>query len=93
VDNSFAGGPFAPEASFTTPDAVLGLHSVSASNFELELRAGTDTSWRLEMSSDLKNWLDYPAPGVVLQITTNGADRANVAVSAERQFFRARRVD
>ena len=93
VDNSFAGGPFAAEASFTMPQAALGLHTVSDSNFELELRAGPDTNWRLEMSSDLKNWLDYAAPGVVLQTTTNGVDRAIIPVSTERQFFRARRVN
>lgn len=93
VDNSFAGGPFAPEASFTMPQAVLAWHTVSDSNLELELRAGPDTSWRLEMSSDLKNWLDYPAPGVMLRTTTNGADRASIPISVGRQFFRARRVD
>jgi len=69
------------------------LHTVSDSNFELELRAGPETNWRLEMSSDLKDWLDYPAPGVVLRTTTNGVDRTIIPVSTERQFFRARRVD
>ena len=93
VDNSFAGGAFAPEASFAMPEAVLGLHPVSDSNFELELRARPDTSWRLEMSSDLRNWLDYPAPGVFLQTGTNGTRRLSIDATAERQFFRTRRVD
>jgi len=45
------------------------------------------------MSSDLKNWLDYPAPSVVLQTKTNGVDRAIIPLPTERQFFRARRVN
>jgi hypothetical protein len=93
VDNSFAGGPFAVESSFTMSEGVLDLKYVGASDLEFELRARPNTNWRLEMSSDLRNWLDYPAPGVVIQTTTNGPGRLNLAGSTERQFFRARRVD
>jgi hypothetical protein len=93
VDNSFAGGPFALETSFTMPDAVLAIHAAEGDAFELELRAATANGWRVEVSNDLKSWEDYPAPGVLLRTGTNGVDRVKVGVSAERRFFRTRRVD
>src|SRR5205823_3812643 len=67
VDNSFAGGPFAPEVSFTAPAASLTLTAVQTGQIEIQLRASPNTVWRLEMSSDLKNWSDYPAPNAETQ--------------------------
>ena len=91
VDNSFAGGTFATEASFTVPDAVLALRPAGTRGFELELRGAADGAWQVETSNDLDTWRQYSPAGLTMQAGTNGVGRLNIDVTAERQFFRALR--
>jgi hypothetical protein len=93
IDNSFAGGPFATETIFTLPDAVLSVHSAGTRGFELELRAAPDGSWQVETSNDLQTWQPYSITGVTMQAGSNGASRLDIDVTAQRQFFRARRIN
>jgi hypothetical protein len=93
VDNSFAGGPFATEASFTKPDTVLALRSAGTGGLELELRAAPTNSWEIEASTDLKTWQEYSRIGAVMQTGTNGVNRLSIGATTDRQFFRARRIE
>jgi len=93
VDNSFASGPFAAEASFTMPDAVLALRPAGTRGIELELRAAPTHLWEVEMSNDLRTWQEYPTTGMTMQTGTNGVNRLKIEATSERRFFRARRVD
>jgi hypothetical protein len=92
VDNSFAGGSFAPEASFTLPAASLTFNAVSAAQLELELRAAPNTAWRLEASSDLKYWSDYPAAEASTQTGTNGLSWIRVTPLSSHRFYRAKQM-
>ena len=93
IDNSFAGGPFATETSFTVPDAVLTIHAASTRGFELELRDAPAGSWQVETSSDLQTWRQYPITGMTMQAGSNGVSRLDIDFTASRQFFRARRIN
>ena len=93
VDNSFAGGPFSAEASFTMPETVLTLRSAGTGGLELELHAASTNSWEIETSKDLRTWQDHPTTGVMIRTGTNGVKRLKLEATAERQFFRARRID
>jgi len=93
VDNSFAGGPFAPEVSFTVPAAALTLSPVGAGQVEIGLRAAPVTVWRIAVSDDLITWSAYPAANDAMQTGTNGACCMRMAPSGGRQFFRAWRAD
>src|SRR5262249_5403800 len=91
LDNSFAGGPFAAEASFTVPAAAeLLLSAADAVPFEIQLRATPNSRWQFEMSRDLKTWSAYPAPGILSEAGTNGSCRIQIAPTGVNQFFRAR---
>lgn len=90
VDNSFAGGPFAPEVSFAMPGALLLPFRIGPDQFELELRAEPESTWQLEVSSDLKNWSDHPSTDAVTRIGTNGWSRIPIEISGDFRFFRAR---
>jgi hypothetical protein len=91
VDNSFAGGTFATEASFTVPDVLLSLSRTGQNGFEFELQAAPSGSWQVETSIDLNTWQPYSTSGVTLQGDTNGVTRLDLGVTSEQQFFRARR--
>jgi len=93
IDNSFAGGPFAPEISFTVPDAVLTILPAGTRGFELELRAAPAGSWQVETSNDLQTWQQYPMTGMTMQSGSTGASRLDIDVTSRRQFFRARRIN
>ena len=101
VDNSFAGGPFAPEASFTMPTVeggeigvhpALALRHVGGGRHELELCATPKTRWQLEVSTDLITWQDFAATPSALQADTTGVARLGLDLISDRQFFRVRRV-
>ena len=91
VDNSFVGGRFAAEVSFTMPAAALTLNPLGADQLEIELRAAPNTAWRLEMSNDLKNWGPYMLPDLA-RTGTNGVCRIHVAPAGARLFYRARQM-
>jgi len=101
VDNSFVGGPFAAEASFTMPtvasgelglSAALALRHVGGGRHELELCATPNTRWQLEVSTDLITWQDFTATPSALQADTNGVARLGLDLVSDRQFFRVRRM-
>lgn len=101
VDNSFAGGPFAAEASFTMPtvaggevaqNAALALRRVGGRRHELGLCAAPNTRWQLEVSTDLITWQDFAATPSALQADTNGVARLGLELVGDRQFLRVRRM-
>jgi hypothetical protein len=101
VDNSFAGGPFAAEASFTVPrdeggemlsSAHLTARRGTDGKVELELCAAAATGWRLEVSADLLTWTEFSALPAGVQTDINGFARVSLSTAGEQQFFRARRL-
>jgi len=84
---------FKNRAAVRISAASLTLSAVGAGQLEIQLRASPNTIWRLEMSGDLKNWSDYPAPNAETQAGMDGVYRARVSLSGANQFFRARRGD
>jgi len=92
VDNSYAGGPFAPEVFFTVPAASIMINSVAEGQLELELRVAPSTAWRLEASSDLRNWSEYPSTNASTQTWTNGVCWIRFGPSSSNQFFRAKQM-
>ena len=93
VDNSFVGGPFAAEASFTLPEAFLALHPASTDELELELHAPPTGAWKIEVSNDLQSWREQMPMDVVVADGTNGNLRLKIDSSSQCRFFRAHRID
>jgi hypothetical protein len=77
---------------FTPPAASMALTTVNPGQLEIELHAAPETALRLEASSDLKNWSDYPMAYALAQTGTNGVCRIPVIPSGENQFFRAKQM-
>lgn len=98
VDNSLQGGPFAQEGSFTlAPDqgtelpvgVRLTARRTGGGAIELQFPAPLGSTWRLEVSTDLKAWvLTEP----VWSAGSDGTARAVVGATEGRQFFRLRPV-
>jgi len=95
VDNSFAGGPFATEASFIVPEAgpalrISSLELVSGSSLRLTVTGQTNQQYVLEGSSNLTDW----SP-----VQTNAAPDGSVIfsdsfdVAAFRRFYRVRLME
>ena len=59
----------------------------------MELHAAPSDLWQVESSNDLKTWQEYSPTGLTIQPGANAVTPLKIDATANRQFFRARRIN